>query len=124
MSDSLILASASNRATSLCDRCRAPGSCRSGFVLSMYGSSSPADIAKFIEMNDLPFVLMLEQHPLYSDGVGIYKCTKLGADGRCKIYETRPRTCRDFAEGGDPLCAEYVHRIRGIAIVAQKENAT
>lgn len=29
-----------------------------------------------------------------------YRCNKLGADGLCTIYETRPRTCREYPYEG------------------------
>lgn len=29
------------------------------------------------------------------------RCSKLGRDGRCKIYASRPRICREHGEGGE-----------------------
>jgi len=35
-----------------------------------------------------------------------HRCAQLDDDNRCKIYDTRPQTCRDFycaaAEGSEP----------------------
>jgi Fe-S-cluster containining protein len=31
-------------------------------------------------------------------------CPKVTTEGRCSIYEDRPRTCRIFAAGSDRLC--------------------
>jgi Fe-S-cluster containining protein len=33
-----------------------------------------------------------------------FNCPKLGADGRCQIYATRPDICRRYLPGQDALC--------------------
>ena len=37
----------------------------------------------------------------------VFSCDALQTDGRCGIYETRPKLCRDFKPGSDPLCVHY-----------------
>lgn len=34
----------------------------------------------------------------------LWGCPKLAKNGLCSIYETRPKVCRDFIPGNDPLC--------------------
>jgi len=38
-----------------------------------------------------------------------WTCTALDdRTGRCTIYESRPRLCRDYVPGSDPLCVHFV----------------
>lgn len=39
------------------------------------------------------------------------RCTQLGNDGRCRIYESRPVMCRTYKAGG-PDCLEAVKKRR------------
>ena len=36
-----------------------------------------------------------------------WRCTELTADGRCGIYENRPRACQVFEPASDPLCVHW-----------------
>lgn len=77
--------------------------------------------AEMVAELSLPFVpLRLAEDPnITIDGVkmvqAIFRCTKLGADGRCTIYETRPQLCRTYEAGSDPLCVEH-KAFKGIPI--------
>jgi Fe-S-cluster containining protein len=100
---------------SLCEACRNPGQCCSGFPLT--GPLAPAetylealiDLAT-VSYNDstwqnglaigLPFL------PLFKASNGWrYWCPTL-KDGRCSDYEHRPQLCRSYQPGCDRMCAE------------------
>lgn len=36
-----------------------------------------------------------------------WRCTALGEDGRCTVYDHRPLLCRNYREGSSPLCVHY-----------------
>lgn len=104
---------------SLCDTCRAPGSCCNGFTLgggvecderqaAFVGRPSYADALGLARKNGTPFI---PSHPeQIRPGVWQwrYSCPRLTAEGRCGDYENRPLTCRTYRPGQDQLCAEYV----------------
>jgi len=50
----------------------------------------------------------------------VFSCTKLGADGRCMIYESRPPVCRDYEPGTDRLCV-HARGVDGRPMVPQRE---
>jgi Fe-S-cluster containining protein len=123
---------------SLCETCREPGHCCKAFNLTGTGDHHVTfwddDVPHF---DRFPFV------PLYRIGQGTVEfgpeagrtyswwrwgCPKLGADGRCTIYDTRPQLCRDFEPGSNPLCIEYDEksslRFKGIPIVREETCAT
>ncbi len=107
----------------LCDHCRQPGRCCSGFGLNL--TMRRVRIEPGDEITGLHVLVMLAtavhqdcRHqptigvpfmPLYElkPGHWRYWCPLLGADGRCTDYENRPRLCADFTAGTDALCAEY-----------------
>lgn len=123
---------------SLCDTCREPGHCCKEFNLSgrdghitFWDDETPAMEERF------PFV------PLYRTdqwtvefgpdtgrtySAWRWSCTKLGADGRCTIYDERPQLCRDYEAGSDPLCIEFDDakplQFKGIPIVKETACAT
>lgn len=115
---------------SLCDRCRAPGRCCSGFHLGggHFGRGKTAlevlvDLASAATWTEgggprghcretppaaaedvqlgLPFL------PLWVDSGGYWRfwCPLLGPGGRCTQYERRPALCRSYEAGSDSLCA-------------------
>jgi Fe-S-cluster containining protein len=114
---------------SLCDTCKRPGHCCSGFMLG--GGSFPpartreeaqAQIDKQLmhrvdgTLQISPFELMYLENFLQADHVtGIkdwvagwkMRCTKL-VNGRCSIYDTRPQLCKDYAPATDSLCFHHV----------------
>lgn len=108
---------------SLCDTCRAPGNCCSGFVLSVRFPVERWKQAARKEMKRrrLPFFpvrAMVRSDPAPVEGMVAvhFDCRWLGADGRCLNYERRPETCRHYEAGIDYLCAEHVPMLKGIPI--------
>lgn len=100
---------------SLCDRCYAPGQCCKHF--SLYGPGGKmtfwleggGTVSEHLERHELPFAPVLEGE--YEDDHGRrygsyhFECPKLTPEGRCSIYEDRPRLCRAFEPaGGSKLC--------------------
>lgn len=90
--------------TTLCDTCPAPGTCCRAFHpgpggAAWKGLTSLEVMAGLADMG-LPFA------PLYqhANGAWLFWCPNLGRDGRCRDYENRPATCRDFEPGSDVLC--------------------
>lgn len=47
----------------------------------------------------------------------IWRCLRLGPDGRCTDYEHRPLLCHRYQPGEDALCAEFVRAFKGVPIV-------
>lgn len=102
---------------SLCDACPKPGSCCRMFTLSVsFWDDIPieeqwaplAEKYPFVPAQRDPkyaFTLDHESGRMYSPWQ--FNCPKLGADGRCTIYEDRPMTCRTFQPASDPLCVLY-----------------
>ena len=100
--------------SSACDHCYRPGSCCSGFILSLEGlsdnpTSFPEVVMSVVENEverrvgyPIPFSIS-ERIP----NVGwVFHCNKL-VDGRCSIYEDRPQLCHDFAPCSDRLCIHF-----------------
>lgn len=113
-----------------CNKCAAPGMCCKAFTLGLPVplGSLPADVLTIMNVasaQPLPFL------PLRRDGIGInenegteqwlFHCPKLGDNGRCTIYETRPDTCRVFKAGEDPLCVHW-YGATGVSFVAQTDG--
>lgn len=90
---------------SLCDTCHKPGACCRAFAVltTELGLPGPARSATISEvsavMPDHPFKIKLISH-----GTPIWDCLALTKEGRCGIYERRPKLCRDFEAGVDQLC--------------------
>lgn len=111
--------------TSTCDTCRAPGSCCRGLVLigisfnvaywkeEATAAMAKRDMSYFVPVR-LPVSTMMDRHAHITQV--IFDCTRLGADGRCTDYENRPGLCRTYQAKSEPLCAEYVHNLKGIPI--------
>ena len=60
--------------------------------------------ARARDYDDIRWYLMHENISVFVDDGDWYiqfytRCTHLGADNRCTIYETRPETCRDYEPG-------------------------
>lgn len=104
-------------AMSLCSICPKPGMCCQNFPLSKNGEqltfwedTAFEDAIDFLRKHDLPF----DPHEVsgtYTTEDGRryvtlrYNCPKLGPDGRCTIYATRPALCRNFLPGEGDICA-------------------
>ncbi len=52
----------------------------------------------------LPFRRMMRD----ASGRWLYWCPRLGADGRCRAYDTRPAPCRALEPGTAKPCCHYV----------------
>ena len=110
---------------SMCSICPVPGACCKGFVLSHIPDGktegeheSPAfwlrnwkdQAAAWLEERGYDFVPATihtiwsrESEP--SSWVSVrFDCPHLLGSGRCGIYETRPRVCRQFTPLEDDLC--------------------
>ncbi len=94
---------------SLCDKCFHPGACCKNFRLTLEsGNSFAAGMLKgeakaAAEWRNLPFLPSRRG----SDGRWKWKCSELGADGRCNIYESRPGVCRAYIPASDGLCVHF-----------------
>ncbi len=108
--------------TADCNSCRDPGACCRSFHVDI-------DVPEFMTAEALRVHLraglrpttgsqafeVLPYDPIQPSTKGKkegtvhwdYSCPKLGEDGRCTIYETRPKICRDYEAGSDALCAEW-----------------
>jgi Fe-S-cluster containining protein len=127
---------------SLCDTCRAPGKCCSGFVLNggafAMGDTMLEALAKLASLNTgligrdgkagpvaNPGDYLGATHvqlgapfmPLYADAQGRWRfwCPLLGRDGRCTDYEHRPAVCRGYVAGKDALCAMHEPKVEEAA---------
>lgn len=108
---------------SLCETCRAPGSCCSGFVLSLRFPIERWKQAARREMKKrgLPFFpvrKMEKTDPFPQEGMVAvqFECRWLGANGRCTNYIRRPITCHHYEPGIDYLCAEHIPMFKGIPV--------
>lgn len=97
---------------SFCSICPDPGHCcRKFYFHRSYWKDEGLEAAQrdLIHWNN-PFVVLDWQPQTYTDDTGrdyahlICSCPKVTAEGKCSIYKDRPRTCRIFAAGSDPLC--------------------
>lgn len=110
--------------TASCDTCRRPGACCSGFVIAALGGF-PLETWRedgldlLAKLGNIDFFEPL--HPKLSlNAPGLYmpvwRCTRLGPDGRCTDYENRPDLCHRYQAGDDELCAEFAHQFKGIPL--------
>lgn len=107
----------------MCDHCRNPGRCCSGFGLN--ANPKAAMIQTGDDFTALHLLVMMAAAyqedcqgrptiglpflPLYELKPGYWRwwCPLLGKDGRCTDYANRPRLCSDFTPGRDALCVEF-----------------
>lgn len=102
----------------LCDVCLSPGACcrdltlyrKDGALLTVWDDEGPAT---FTSEHDLPFD-PIGKVGQWTDPEGgreysawNFRCRALGDDGRCTIYENRPKLCADYLPGSSPLCVHY-----------------
>lgn len=104
-------------ASLLCDHCRLPGRCCTGFRVNaasmaeaetgLHALIAAATIATF-DCHERPLIGVpfspLYRHP---ERGWSFWCAMLGRDGRCLDYQHRPSLCRDYQPGVDELCAEH-----------------
>lgn len=104
-----------------CDRCIAPGTCCKAFPLSnefRFGIT-PDEIREWLKVENLPFEPIKRENYYCTskdhhniDGKSevhwiekwLFQCTKLGEDGKCTIYDSRPDLCRKYTAGCDAMC--------------------
>jgi Fe-S-cluster containining protein len=107
-------------AGSLCDACRAPGRCCTGFTLTPKPvGETPEEVDRWAAEQywvsadrksrgrGLPFRALYR----LPNGMWRFWCPNLLPSGRCGDYENRPSVCRDYEPGEDRLCAEYLPSI-------------
>lgn len=111
--------------TASCDTCRRPGACCSGFVIAAVGVFEPGPGWREEAIQQLErrggidyFEPMYPRASMNNPGMvqPIWRCRRLGADGRCTDYENRPRLCHLYEVGEDALCVEFVHQFKGIPL--------
>lgn len=114
---------------SICESCTAPGICCRKFPLtgergefSVWADEDPVAALENAIGAAMPFE-PLEVHRSYeSDGrryqTWWWSCPHVSAEGRCGIYDDRPKTCRVFAAGEDALCVMSASNIRSEAGLA------
>lgn len=104
---------------SLCDTCSDPGHCCRAMPIN-HGFRRDwrrADVRQWMVDNNMPFEPLrwapAGTWPEYQAGLAadqtiwLFSCPKLGADGRCTIYDARPRTCQIYEPGMDEMCVHY-----------------
>jgi Fe-S-cluster containining protein len=120
-------------ASLLCDNCRQPGRCCTGFYLGDMGETALDALVSMATMlsvttadgrsagsrelvvvaaeTDTDVMLGLPFMPLFKHRPGAWHfwCPLL-VKGRCSDYENRPALCRSFDAGSDTLCAMHVPR--------------
>jgi Fe-S-cluster containining protein len=106
--------------TASCDTCTKPGACCQDFVLSGRGGAFMFDADSWwteannlMEKHELPFnPLRIDTQSEKCDAEGMvgvrFTCPQVTPEGRCGIYDARPKLCRDYAPGSDKLCVMYV----------------
>jgi Fe-S-cluster containining protein len=99
---------ATKAVTTLCDHCVSPGACCRGFMLSESGSNmgkvSTATQAN-VTMATKGYPFLAEEYKTRDGGYFVFSCPMLDDNGRCSIYEFRPKTCRVYQPASDGLCA-------------------
>lgn len=98
--------------TLLCDNCKRPGRCCSGFALNFVHQPETNLEALVALATAWPSngALGLPFMPLWRTRAHhwLYWCPLLGRDGRCTDYENRPDLCRTYQAGSDMLCAMHI----------------
>lgn len=102
---------------SLCDTCAAPGACCKRMRFWLGGDPMTQWVGNDLNEDnpqlDLPPVYPVEMVEQWISPEGRpyaeyrYGCYALQPDGRCGIYEDRPKLCRDYEPGTDPMCVHY-----------------
>lgn len=100
---------------SLCDKCYAPGACCQEFMLSgtgkeKYGSNKRGARRHLVAKDENPSGKKKPFQPveyLAHVDMWVWRCPKIGDDGRCKVYERRPETCRIFEPASAGLCVHF-----------------
>lgn len=102
----------SNLTAFSCDTCSKPGHCCKGFGLNT-SNNDPLGISMELMQNGLTmFELVQTVEPQEGQRIKhLFRCTMLEPDGRCGIYESRPKLCRDYKPGSDPMCVYHIRHL-------------
>lgn len=101
---------------SLCDSCYAPGQCCKRLRISKSDGEPTVwldDPNEPMIRQGLPFRYLdtvqqwTDQESGRAYGFVTWMCPALGPDGRCTIYEQRPKLCRTYEPRSDPLCVHW-----------------
>lgn len=99
---------------SLCDRCFSPGACCKGMTFNGLNEITDPDEAREAmqrqaehEGTEMPFEPWQRVASVEFGNFWRWICTKLDADGRCSIYDSRPKACQVFEPASDRLCVHY-----------------
>lgn len=113
---------------STCDSCRDPGHCCRSFRVDRHfkPETTRAEVTEHLRNGTddfsegttyevLPFDPQIRNGGFYAwpneevphSVMWTFSCPKLGADGRCTIYDTRPELCQTFEPKSVALCIEY-----------------
>jgi Fe-S-cluster containining protein len=114
-----------------CDRCIAPGTCckaiqlftQEGVEITHPLGTTLEKLRESLRANYLPFeplrrLKILANSDESEKEAWLYSCPKLGDDGRCTIYETRPRLCRTYEPGCDHMCV-HMRKDDGFPVIPQ-----
>lgn len=121
---------------SACDSCRDPGHCCRSFHVPRHFKLEDTRKEVLAMMRagldgfgrnceQVPFIPLTRRHFYGVEGATepysvtwTFSCPKLGEDGRCSIYETRPGACRRYEPKSDGLCVERDPMLDEIQIYA------
>jgi len=98
----------------LCARCQKPGHCCKVISLNIKETGTTLEALAWLANNPQPFIdgsmapvpfLPTEEFKQSIWGLRrIWYCTELTPDGRCGIYDRRPKLCADPVPGSDDYC--------------------
>lgn len=102
---------------SLCSICPKPGACCKGFQLFTTINGMRAEFTvprsawrdraqSFLNLCGLPYTLdgYRETSRTSHSVTPVFRCEHRTHEGRCGIWERRPKVCSDFLPAADPLC--------------------
>jgi Fe-S-cluster containining protein len=99
----------------ICDICTDKGRCCKNFVVPQpfFADEGDEAVLEYMREKGLPFVptevamRITDMSELFGRTIVLrkFKCSALDPDtGRCDIYETRPKACRNYKPGQDGMC--------------------
>lgn len=108
---------------SACDTCIKPGACCHDFFLNGRNGGLRFDehdwknqAQEKMDFYGMPFLPLRvepskDPNPVEGKVAVRFTCPKVTPEGRCSIYEDRPKLCRDYQAGEDKLCVMYVEPV-------------
>jgi Fe-S-cluster containining protein len=101
-----------------CGSCRRPGACCTKFMLPLQQKDAPTLLHAMVIVASVNWKGGDGSEniglPFYHDGETasghmVWSCSELGPDGRCMIYDRRPKEpCAAYKPGDDILCVEFL----------------